>query len=236
MRKPKIFEGIRIQKGSLSYISFPIAFFFLTYVNPQVLYGWNMQQLQSAIRFTIETSPYNGSLHIDITPYGSKVYIRPDNAVSRMLSNKWLKFLSIILLIFPFIWLFKRFHSRGGGRWEVCGGAYPLKQWVPVDPGEEISSDSLPPYNPFSMSPALIPTTTSRTVHGSTRYMQTLSGPKKLLGVKEGEWFRNWEGVIMRAVIGRYRSPIPLSSSRDIAGLPVRSFDLDGYNETLVQY
>jgi hypothetical protein len=51
-----------------------------------------------------------------------------------MLSNKWLKFLSIILLIFPFVWLFKRFHSRGGGTWSVCGGAYALKSWVPVEP------------------------------------------------------------------------------------------------------
>ena len=202
---------------------------------PQVLYGWNMQQLESAIRSTIECSPYNGYLEINVTPYGSKVYIRPDNAVSRMLSNKWLKFLSIILLIFPFIWLFKRFHSRGGGRWEVCGGAYPLKQWVPLDPGEELSSDPLPPYDPFSTSSAFIPTTSQR-AQGSTRYMQTLTGPKKLLGVKEGEWFRNWEGVIFRAVIGRYQSSIPLSDYGGVHGLPVRSFDLDGYNDTVVWY
>jgi hypothetical protein len=198
-----------------------------------------MQQIEGAIRATIESSPYNGSVQIDFTPYGSKVYIRPDNSVSRMLSNKWLKFLSIILLIFPFIWLFKRFHSRGGGRWEVCGGAYPLKQWVPLGlgegPGEEMSSDPLPPYNPFSTSSDLIPTTSQR-AQGSTRYKQTPKGPMKLLGVKEGEWFRNWEGVIIRAVIGRYQSPIPLSNNSGVSGLPVRSFDLDGYNETLVQY
>ena len=192
-----------------------------------------MEQIESAIRSTIESSPYNGSLQIDITPYGSKVYIRPNNAVSRMLSNKWLKFLSIILLIFPFIWLFKRFHSRGGGRWEVCGGAYPLKQWVPLDP-EEISSDPLPPYNPFSTSSALMPTT--QRAQGYTRYVQTITGPKKLLGVKEGEWFRNWEGVIFRAVIGRYQSSIPLSDYGGVHGLPVRSFDLDGYNENLAWY
>ena len=191
-----------------------------------------MQQIEFAIRSTIESTPYNGSLEVVITPYRSKVYIRPDNAVSRMLSNKWLKFLSIILLIFPFIWLFKRFHSRGGGRWEVCGGAYPLKQWVPIDPGEEIISDPLPPYNPFSASVAMTRTTSQ----SATRYMQTPTGPKKLLGVKEGEWFRNWEGVIIRAVLGRYQSSIPLSNSREVSGLPVRSFDLDGYHETLVRY
>ena len=185
-----------------------------------------MPQIESAIRSTIESS-YNGSLEITVTPYGSKVYIRPNNAVSWMLSNKWLKLLSIILLIFPFIWLFKRFHSRGGGRWEVCGGAYPLKQWVPLDPGEEFESDLLPPYNVSATSSAL--TTTSQTVQRSPRYMQTPTGPKKLLGLREGEWFRSWEGAIIRAVVGRYQSPIPLVSS-PISGLPVRS--LDGYEDT----
>lgn len=191
-------------------------------MNPQVLYGWNMKEIQSAIQSTIKSTPYNGSLQIDLTPYGSKVYIRPDNAVSRMLSNKWLKFLSIILLIFPFIWLFKRFHSRGGGRWEVCGGAYPLKQWVPLEPGET-DSDPLPPYNPFSTSSALTTTTSQR----SSRYMQTPTGPKKLLGLREGEWFRDWEHAIIRAVVGRYQSPIPLPS-RDV---PASVRSLDGYEE-----
>ena len=188
-----------------------------------------MQQIEAAIRSTIESSPYNGSLQIDITTYGSKVYIRPNNAVSRMLSHTWLKVLSIILLIFPFIWLFKRFHSRGGGRWEVCGGAYPLKQWIPLEPGEEIASDPLPPYNPFSTSSAL--TSISYPAQQSSRYMQTPTGPKKLLGLKEGEWFRSWERVIVRAVAGKYQSPIPLQNDRSS---PVRS--LDGYDETLVQF
>lgn len=217
----------------VSFFSAQKLFSLLKLVNPfltQVLYGWNMQQIESAFRSTIESSPYNGSLEINVTPYGSKVYIRPNNAVSRMLSNKWLKFLSIILLIFPFIWLFKRFHSHGGGRWEVCGAAYPLKQWVPLDSGE-VDSDTLPPYNPFSTSSALTTTTPTQTVQ---RHMLTPTGPKKLLGLKEGEWFRNWEGVIIRAVIGRYQSPIPLS--RDVSGLPARSLDLDGYNETLIRF
>ena len=213
----------------LQYI-FPFVFFKNLWL--QVLYGWNMQQIETAIRSTIESSPYDGSITIDLTTYGSKVYIRPNNAVSRMLSNKWLKFLSIILLIFPFIWLFKRFHSRGGGRWEVCGGAYTLKQWVPLEPGEEVESDPLPPYNPFLTNSALIPSSSQTTLR-SPRYMQTPTGPKKLLGLREGEWFRNWERVIIRAVIGRYQSSVPLSRE---SLLPARSLNLDGYNESLVQF
>ncbi|KAF9475612.1 hypothetical protein BDN70DRAFT_864604 [Pholiota conissans] len=183
------------------------------FVYEKILYGWNMEQIENVIRSTIKLTPYNGSLDVNIYPRGSKIFIRPNNKVSRMLSNKWLKFLSIILFIFPFVWLFKRFHSRGGGRWEVCGGAYPLKQWVPLDDGEEI------------------PPGTDRT----QRYMQTPTGPRKLIGQKEGEWFRVWEGVIKRAVIGRYQSPVPLPPS---SLHPVEASLLDGYNEgpSLVEY
>jgi hypothetical protein len=52
--------------------------------------------------------------------------VRPDRSISRAISNPWLKFLLIITLIYPCIWLFKRLHSRGGGRWAVGGGAYAM--------------------------------------------------------------------------------------------------------------
>ena len=140
------------------------------------MYGWNIQQLETAVRAIITSTPYNGHLDVSFETKDSKVYVRPDNRLSRMLSNKWLKFLSIILFIFPFIWLFKRFHSRGGGRWEVCGGAYSLKREV-------------------HEGPAII------------------GKGKKLIGVREGEWFRKWEGVIRRSVLGRYVSTVPIAAS-----------------------
>jgi len=189
------------------------------------------------------SSPYNGDLQITFTNYSSKIRIRPSNRLSRMLSNKWIKFLSIILLIYPFIWLFKRFHSKGGGIWEVCGGAYPLKQWVPVGHEEiippDVQEEILPPYDPEGSSWSnprsrgslgLNPTVTSSDLHSqrrSTRYMQTASGMKKLLGIKEGEWFRNWEGPIIRAVIGKYQSTEPLRGA--VPMIPAHG--LDGYNE-----
>ena len=159
--------------------------------------------------------------------------------MSRMLSNMWLKFLSIILLIFPFIWLFKRFHSRGGGRWEVCGGAYPLKQWVPLDPGEEIpsgaeaTSEELPTYSPMTTGSSSPPA--PRYGNNSSRFIQTPSGPRKLVGIREGQWFRAWESTIRHAVIGRYQSNDPLlphPQSRPEVEL------LDGYSTAppLIEY
>lgn len=214
------------------------------FVYHKVLYGWNFSQLEKSLRLLVLSSPYNGDLEITFTNYSSKIYVRPSNSLSRMLSNKWLKFLSIILLIYPFIWLFKRFHRKGGGVWEVCGGAYPLKQWVPIGQAEVVPRDvqqeeeeTLPPYGPEGTSwsnPTLTPRgslglypAASSSQHRSTRYMQTASGMRKLTGIKEGEWFRNWEGLITRAVIGKYQSSEPLRSE---ALMPAHG--LDGYNDS----
>ncbi len=148
---------------------------FMTFA--QALYGWNIGQLEQAIRTTISSTPYNGDIEVSFNIKNSKVYIRPHGRLSRMLSNIWLKILLIILLIYPFIWLYKRFH--GGGRWEVCGGAYGLKRVMPI-------GDELPSYSSEQ--------------------------PSKMVGVREGEWFRSWQGIIRRSVVGRYQSSIPIPS------------------------
>ncbi|KIY64818.1 hypothetical protein CYLTODRAFT_445755 [Cylindrobasidium torrendii FP15055 ss-10] len=103
-----------------------------TYV--KTIYGWDLNALERAVRRVITgTTLYQHNLVVSFERTANKIYIRSDNRLSRALSNKWIKFLSIILFIFPFIWLWKRFSSKGGGRWEVCGGAYPMKKWVSVE-------------------------------------------------------------------------------------------------------
>ncbi|KAF8078649.1 hypothetical protein FPV67DRAFT_1571623 [Lyophyllum atratum] len=184
----------------------------------KVLYGWNLQQLESAVRSSIIATMYHGSLEVEFQRQGSKVYIRPDNSLSRMLSNKWLKLLFILLLIFPFIWLFKRFHSRGGGRWEVCGGAYALKRWEQVCEGED-PEDSQRGASPPEYTP-----------QGSSRVMHTPNGVKRLVGLREGDWFRKWEGTINRSVLGRYQSPTPIVDTSDHTREVDRAF-LDGYRD-----
>ncbi|GLB36126.1 putative gamma-glutamyltranspeptidase [Lyophyllum shimeji] len=188
------------------------------FVYDKVLYGWNIQQLESAVRSAITATMYHGSVEVEFQRRGSKIYIRPNNGISEMLSNKWLKFLSIILMIFPFVWLFKRFHPRGGGRWEVCGGAYALKRWEPIPEGEN------PPDSPRGALPP------EYTPEGSSRIMHTRNGMKRLVGLREGDWFRKWEGTIARSVLGRYQSATPIfdtSANTRGADLPF----LDGYRD-----
>ena len=77
----------------------------------------------------IRQTGYRHQVKVDFVMYSPKVYIRPDNALSRALSKLWVKCLLWFFLIYPFVWLFKRFNSRGGGRWKVCGCTYALKSW-----------------------------------------------------------------------------------------------------------
>ncbi|KAG5639223.1 hypothetical protein H0H81_005297 [Sphagnurus paluster] len=183
------------------------------FVYDKVLYGWNLQQLESAVRSSIAATMYHGCVEVEFQRRASKIYIRPDNTLSRMLSNKWLKFLSIILMIFPFIWLFKRFHSRGGGRWEICGGAYPLKQWELVHEGPE---ESLPEYGEQA---------------AMSSFVQTPGGVRKLVGLREGDWFRKWEATITRSVIGRYQSPTPIFDTMNYTRQADAALLLDGYRD-----
>lgn len=136
-----------------------------------------------------------------------KIRIRPDNTLSRMLSNKWLKFLLWIFLIYPFFWLFKRLNGRGGGRWEVCGGAYALKTW-----------QIQPPDSPGPPSYAT-----------DGRWQRSPSGWACLVGEREGEWFQRWEWRIRAAVRDRLQSKTPLQV---LPGPAVTA--LDGYGSSYI--
>lgn len=81
----------------------------------------------TAIEDLIRSTNFTGDLHIMFETTAASVSIRPDTSLSRALSNTWVIVLLWITLIYPFIWLFRRFSKHGGGKWEVCGAAYSLK-------------------------------------------------------------------------------------------------------------
>lgn len=226
------------------------------FVYTKLLYGWDLTQLESAIRSAIALAPYHGNIQVSFTSINSKIHIRSSNRLSRTLSNKWLKFISIILFIYPFIWLFKQFHPRGGGKWEVCGSAYPLKRWIPSSPSSTATTTQdrdLPSYQDTvagssTLSPTIsssataftsitsLPSTSSPrphwVPHPQTRIVQTPSGPYKLIGQREGEWFRHWEPVILRAVTTRYQSAVPLALHTELHGQRATpGSSLDGYHD-----
>lgn len=176
-----------------------------------MIHGWNFDALEAAVVAAVKSTYYRGTLTVKFETHGDQVHVRADHSLSRALSNKWIKFLLIITLIYPFIWLFRRFNPSGGGKWEVCGAAYALMSWQPVQPEDEVSG----PPPPFSEEE---PVWASQGT-GRTRRM-------KLVGTREGEWFQKWETTIKRAVSGRCQSDVPLAEPD--APTPA-ALVLDGY-------
>ncbi|KIY52692.1 hypothetical protein FISHEDRAFT_34557 [Fistulina hepatica ATCC 64428] len=186
------------------------------FVYNKVVHGWNLAQLETAVRETITRSFYQGDLEISFDLSASKIIVRPTNRLSRALSNKWIKFLLMILLIYPFIWLYKRFSRHGGGTWAVCGAAYAMKRWESIDeprPAAPVDDGPPPPFTDFDE----LPNTDSIALPLGTqwplppvRVIQTSVGPKKLIGLREGEWFKAWESTIVSCVLNRYQSSEPL--------------------------
>ncbi|KAI0052873.1 hypothetical protein FA95DRAFT_1532238 [Auriscalpium vulgare] len=140
---------------------------------PPSVYGWNLENLEQTIRNLI-ASKYQHNIDIVFQTHLDKVVIRPDTRLSRALSHTWLKILLIVTLIYPFIWLYKRMSSRGGGRWEVAGAAFALKRWEPVTRDDEYTGQGI--------------------------VVNTAVGPRWMLGVSEDDWYRTWADTILRNV------------------------------------
>ncbi|THH21559.1 hypothetical protein EW146_g33 [Bondarzewia mesenterica] len=179
------------------------------FVYEKVLYGWNVGALTTAIHSAILSVHYTGNITVKFELSLNRVIVRPDTRLSRALSNRWLKFLLIITLIYPFIWLFKRFHSRGGGRWAIAGSAYALKKYTPLQ-DEEVDDSQLGRYGPRG------------------KYVQTREGVQMLVGVREGEWFQRWEGTIRRAIAAKKVDRTPMEQPDDIPEYNTQV--LDGYS------
>lgn len=196
------------------------------------VYNWNFASLTSALRSHIaksyDTRLQKGTVHIFIETKADKVYVRPDDPMSRALSNKWIRFILIITLVYPFIWLYMQF--GGSAKWDISGAAYPMKQYLPLEGSENLDAqDESEPGSSSSSgnNPA------SSSGKAPAKIVQTAQGPRKVVGTREGEWFKEWEDRIAEMVSRGYISHVPLKQF-DKAALrraPTEATLLDGYHE-----
>ncbi|OAX44267.1 hypothetical protein K503DRAFT_789010 [Rhizopogon vinicolor AM-OR11-026] len=188
----------------------------------KVAYGWNFESIRLAAISVINATHYRGDLSVEFETSEGVVSIRSHNRLSRALSNRWIKFLLFLTLIYPFIWLLRRFHPRGGGRWDVCGGAYALKRVEQVAPAQQFTRDIGHTESPFRDAVEVLDTTAQ-----SSSLADPSGGRTRVVGLREGEWFRRWEGTIRRAVLNRLQDEQPLTMPDDQPA-PL-SLLLDGY-------
>ncbi|KDQ63575.1 hypothetical protein JAAARDRAFT_169544 [Jaapia argillacea MUCL 33604] len=186
----------------------------------KVVYGWDIHTILDAIRSTISSTGYHSSVTVEVKVSGTKIHIRPDNKLSRALSHIWVRILLWLFLIYPFIWLFKRFSRWGGGNWEVCGGAYALKSWQRennYNGYEPVADSSNAAYSGWQgpAPPRLVGL--------------PAGGYMRLVGTREGEWFRMMEPSIRNAVQSRLQTDTPLPSAvTEGFSNPIAPY-LDGY-------
>ncbi|EIW86750.1 hypothetical protein CONPUDRAFT_23890, partial [Coniophora puteana RWD-64-598 SS2] len=162
----------------------------------KLVYGWNFDALKAAVRSTIFSTHYRGDISVDFETTAAHVSVRSDNPLSRALSKTWVKVILSLLLIYPFILLYRRYASHGGGRWAVCGGAYALKRMELIEP-EPDTKAPLPAFQDDYMDEEPPAASSSQPFGGSSE------GASRIVGLREGEWFRQWEGTIRRAVMNR---------------------------------
>jgi len=186
------------------------------FVYTKSVYGWDFGALKQAIEsLIVKQTSYDGDLKIKFAPFPSSndlIIIRPTNTLSKLVSNTWVKILLWITLIYPFIWLFKRLHGRGGGVWKVCGGGYPLKVVLPLPRND---GDLLPTFEEAAGS-------SSSTVARAETYV---------IGEREGEWFRKWENTIRSAVFSKKQDKAPLVHPLDVPYINPSAVLLDGYTD-----
>lgn len=184
----------------------------------KVVYGWNFDAIVNAAHSLIKSTYYTGDIYVGFETSHSLVSIRSENRLSRMLSNGWIKFFLIVTFIYPFLWLFKHFHARGGGIWQVCGGAYALKRIMQTT------------EQPTDVKHAESP------LRGASDFLQQYSGSSHtqtvttVEGLREGVWFRQWEGTIRRAVRNRLRDAQTLTRPDDHLSSVPQAVLLDGYS------
>jgi len=215
------------------------------FVYEKFVYGWSTTKLESAITTLLSSSLASASSAHPITVSAkfqlsaNKIIIRPDNRLSRLLSSTLWKVLLCITLVYPVIWLFKRF-GRGrlglGGRWEVGGAAYGM--WTEVDDNKTDSksepSTTIHPSEITLQPPFIDP---SHPMHMSRLVPSPNSSePKEIRGYREGEWFREWEPVILKCAATRLiqgTNDPPLRRVQDIFGgvamVPAPVMALEGY-------
>jgi len=194
-----------------------------SFVLHRVLWGWDLNNLRTAIERAILSTGYQPSatgiqVHFSCKT-NQKLVVRPNNMLVRATCHPFVFFLLCITLIYPLIWLWQRLSPRGGGPYEVAYVNYAMKFYPPLPgtfPNETVEEarHRLPsmfklhrevPKNPF--------------LHRGPK------GVHYLLGRREGEWFRQWEEPIRMGVRMRYQGDLTLHRVDEDEDPP----ELDGY-------
>ncbi|WWC64224.1 uncharacterized protein I303_106832 [Kwoniella dejecticola CBS 10117] len=173
--------------------------------------GWDFENLRHAIQESIRSSGYRLEddneidivVNVNIQP--KYVVVKSNGWLSRALGNPFIYFYSWITGLYPLIYLFKcAFPKIGGAYWNVVSVDYALKSYRRFPTDSSVTAD-------ISAS--------------SNQGPPEMDEQYRMIGMKEGEWFKQWEKAIIMGVKKRFKGE--LDESILIDNLAARK--LDGY-------
>ncbi|KIM26486.1 hypothetical protein M408DRAFT_313576 [Serendipita vermifera MAFF 305830] len=159
------------------------------------VYAWDLEALKVSLEQLVRSTGYSATLRIGFKATPESVHIYSPNIVSKIFSSYFLIFITTVTLIFPFLWMWRRWWPEAGGKWQVCGAAFRLKRWelVPrTGPGETEQGAMERLGGPAGV--------------GGHRLRAGREGVYVLKGVHEADWFRSWEQTIRNAVFTRVKT------------------------------
>jgi len=158
------------------------------------VFAWDLNSLTTSIEQLIRSTGYRSTIRVQFQTSPKKVHVYSPNVISKIFSSYLLIFLTTVILIFPFLWMWRRWWPGAGGRWEVSGAAFRLKRWELLRgtyPGETEQAALGRLGGPQAIS--------------GTRFRAGRDGVWVLRGVHEADWFRHWEETIRCGVREKLR-------------------------------
>lgn len=146
-----------------------------------------------AVRGAIRPFSYglNTNITVEFSSSADTISIRPSTKFSRALSKTWVCVLLWILLVYPFIWLYRRFH---GGHWEVAGAAFPLRAWKHCE--DSIPGESAAEYRTRRLKEGAEVASIGSEGADERVMAESPQGVSQLVGTNERDWFNTWISTI----------------------------------------
>jgi len=145
----------------------------------------------SAFKGAITSTGYSGdTLIVECKLQHDQLVIRPPTWYNRWRQQTWLLVLLCITLIFP-VFLLIEYCRRS--RFDVVTISYPLKVFVPCEPGQTSTRSKAGRRGETAFS----------------HHEEESAVPSyHMQGYQEGKWLREWEPAIRRCVMTKYRGRI----------------------------
>ncbi|KAG9019719.1 hypothetical protein FRB90_010989 [Tulasnella sp. 427] len=179
------------------------------WANEKEVYEWHFDALQKSLEALLTTNhPFSrGEVTVTFTFENNEVSVKRDNWLSRTVNNFFWYILLWTFLIYPLIiWPWKQLSSSGGGEWRVAGSSFTFTKRIHMP--DSRPSQTIKEYEAQRQmgNPRALP--------NDAIWQETPRGIVRIEGLREGQWFAQWEDTIAALVRQGYKREISFVRSK----------------------